>query len=96
MKKSDDKGKKIRFPKRLPKKKRKQLESKRVKKYTKFLRKNYDWDYIYIIDLLRFKIRKVRKYIKKHNIIEEHELNKIVSKMRETEKLLESLVGESE
>ena len=85
--------KNIRLPKKLSKKERKKLDKKRLKKYSKFLRKNYEWDYTYIIDLLRYKIKRVRKYIKKHDIIERQSLDKIVSQMTETEQLLERVVS---
>jgi DNA-directed RNA polymerase subunit H (RpoH/RPB5) len=85
--------KKIKLPKKLSKKERKKQNKKRLKKYSNFLQKNYDWDYIYIIDLLRYKIKRVRKYIKKHNIIERETLDKIVSQMTETEKLLERIIS---
>ena len=85
--------KNIKLPKKLSKKECRKQNKKRLKKYSKFLRKNYDWDYIYIIDLLRYKIKRVRKYIKKHDIIERQTLDKIVSQMTETEKLLERIIS---
>jgi len=85
--------KSIKLPKKLSKKERKKRDKKRLKKYSKFLRKNYDWDYNYIIDLLRYKIKRVRKYIKKHDIIEKQTLDEIVSQMTETEQLLERVVS---
>ena len=85
--------KNIKLPKKPSKKERKKCDKKRLKKYSKFLQKNYDWDYIYIIDLLRYKIKRVRKYIRKHDIIERQSLDKIVSQMTETEKLLERIIS---
>jgi hypothetical protein len=85
--------KSIKLPKKLSKKERKKRDKKRLKKYSKFLRKNYDWDYNYIIDLLRYKIKRVRKYIRKHDIIEKQTLDEIVSQMTETEQLLERVVS---
>jgi hypothetical protein len=85
--------KSIKLPKKLSKKERKKRDKKRLKKYSEFLRKNYDWDYNYIIDLLRYKIKRVRKYIRKHDIIEKQTLDEIVSQMTETEQLLERVVS---
>jgi len=85
--------KNIKLPKKPSKKERKKKDKKRLKKYSKFLRKNYDWDYNYIIDLLRYKIKRVRKYIKNHDIIERQTLDKIVSQMTENEQLLERVVS---
>jgi len=85
--------KSIKLPKKLSKKERKKRDKKRLKKYSEFFRKNYDWDYNYIIDLLRYKIKRVRKYIKKHDIIEKQTLDEIVSQMTETEQLLERVVS---
>jgi len=85
--------KSIKLPKKLSKKERKKRDKKRLKKYSKFFRKNYDWDYNYIIDLLRYKIKRVRKYIRKHDIIEKQTLNEIISQMTETEQLLERVVS---
>jgi len=66
---------------------------KRMKKYSQFSKENYDWDYIHIIELLRFKIKRVRKYIKNNNIIEQQKLDEIVGKMKETENLLERVIS---
>lgn len=85
--------KKIKLPEKLSKKESKKRDKKRMKRYSKFLRKNYDWDYIYIVDLLRFKIKSVRKYIKKHNIIEQNDLDKIVLQMKEAEQLLQRVIS---
>lgn len=70
----------------------KKEEKRRIKKYVKFLKKNPEWDYIYIIDLLRFKIRMSRKYISAHNIIVPEQLDQIVSKMKETEGFLKRVL----
>ncbi len=87
------KDKKIKLPKRLSKRKRKEIEIKRQKKYLKFMRNNHEWDYWYIIDLLRYKIKKVRKYIKNHEYLEEQTRDKIVSQMLEAENLLKRVVS---
>jgi len=42
---------------------------------------------------LRYKIENVRKYIKKHDIIEQETLDEIVSQMIETENLLKRVVS---
>gem|GEM_PF-5845872 len=42
---------------------------------------------------MRYKIENVRKYIKKHDIIEQETLDEIVSQMIETENLLKRVVS---
>lgn len=74
-------------------KKTKKLEKKRLKKYKKFLKDNHDWDYAYIIDLLRFKIKMTRKQILKNDSIEEETMKEIVDQMKETETLLNRVIS---
>lgn len=42
---------------------------KKLKDYTKFLRDDFDWDWHYIIRLLRYKLERTRDCIKSNNII---------------------------
>ena len=72
----------------------KNLEKKRLKKYEDFMKDNHDWDFYYIIDLLRFKIKMTRKHILQNDIIEEETLAQIILKMTETEVLLERVISD--
>ena len=79
----------------LTKKEKYILDKKRVEEYREFLMSNQDWDYVHIIDLLRFKIQRVKNQIKNDNIIEAKTLNRIISKMQDVEILLEKVISRS-
>lgn len=66
-------------------KKRKLKEVKRINKYVCFLEKNHEWDYVYIIDLLRFKLKMTRKLFEKEGHSVPETKNEIVSQIREVE-----------
>jgi len=83
-----DKPKKLKQIKKVSKSEQKKLEKKRLKKYSEFMKDNHDWDYRYIIDLLRFKIKMTRKHILQHDIIEKESMALMVAQMTETETLL--------
>ena len=61
--------KKINKPTKTDKKRIKETEQQRIKKYREFIKENYDWDYDYIFQLLKFKLEMVRKTIVKNNIV---------------------------
>lgn len=75
-------------------KKRKLKEVKRINKYVSFLEENHEWDYVYIIDLLRFKLKMTRKLFEKegHSVPETN--NEIVSQILEVEQLLRKVIDD--
>ncbi len=77
----------------LSKKKQKKRNAKRIKKYIKFIKYNYDWDYEFILDLIRFKIKMVRKCIEKNYLNNKTAHNKMMAQMQETEKLLQKVIS---
>lgn len=75
-------------------KKRKLKEVKRINKYVCFLEKNHEWDYVYIVDLLRFKLRMTRKLFEKEGHSVPERKNEIVSQIREVEQLLRKVIDD--
>lgn len=75
-------------------KKRKLKEVKRINKYVSFLEENHEFDYIYIIDLLRFKLKMTRKLFEKegHSVPETN--NEIVRQILEVEQLLRKVIDD--
>ena len=61
--------------------------------YAWFLRKDFDWDYAYILYLLQYKITRTRKRIQEDNIIENTE--KYVAEMQVAEKMLEDIINDT-
>jgi len=86
-------NKKNKQPFILSKKKQKKQNAKRIKMYIKFIKDNYDWDYEFILDLLRFKIKMVRKCIEKDHLNTKTVQNKMIAQMLETEHLLQKVIS---
>jgi competence CoiA-like predicted nuclease len=75
-------------------KQRKLKEVKRINKYVSFLEGNHEWDYIYIVDLLRFKLKMTRKLFEKegHSVAETN--NEIINQILEVEQLLQKVIDD--
>lgn len=74
---------------------RKLKEVKRINKYVRFLEGNHEWDYIYIIDLLRFKLKMTRKLFEKEGHSMEATKNEMISQILEVEKLLQKVIDDN-
>lgn len=74
---------------------RSKQERIRKKKYARFMQTNYDWDYSYVLDLLRFKLRMTREYIQKNSLCEKEAVAEKIRKIAETEAYLEKIVGDN-
>jgi hypothetical protein len=70
-------------------------EKNRIRKYVRFIKTNHDWDYEYIIQLLRFKLKMVRETIQQHDIIVQEELDQISEQIIEVEKLLDRIIEDN-
>ena len=75
-------------------KKRKLKEVKRINKYVRFLEENHEWDFVYIIDLLRFKLKMTRKYFKKEGHAIEETTNEMANQILEVEQLLRKVIDD--
>lgn len=69
-------------------------EEKRIKKYVRFLKKNPDWDYSAILDLLRFKLKMVRTCIKTNKIIVRKQIAQISLQIKEVEALIQRVMDD--
>jgi len=74
------------------KKAEKQKEKKRIKKYVRFLKQNQEWDYQFIIDMLRFKLKMVRKSIQIDGHSNDETTQRITSQIKEVEQLLKKVI----
>jgi len=73
----------------------KKKERNRIRKYAKFIKNNHDWDYDYIIQLLRFKLKMVRETIQKNSIIIQEQIDQISNEISEVEKLLDKVIADN-
>lgn len=73
----------------------KKKERNRIKKYARFLKNNHDWDYVFILDMLWFKLKMVKEYIRDEGHMIEESQNKKVSEIEEVEKLLKTVVDDN-
>lgn len=62
--------------------------------YSWFLRNDYDWDYGYILKLLRYKLRRTRETISKNKIITDEEITKISNQIIEVEKRIQRFLDD--
>ena len=62
--------------------------------YSWFLRNDYDWDYGYILKLLRYKLRRTRETISKNKIITDEEITKISNQIIEEEKRIQRFLDD--
>ena len=58
--------------------------------YAWFLRNDHDWDYDFFLDLMRYKLSRMRKTIKKNQIVES--ADKIAEEILHAEQLLEKIL----
>lgn len=68
---------------------------KRVYDYTPLLWSDRDWDYHFILKMLKFKLARVRKKIVKNNFIVQEEIDLIVKQITECETLLDRIMDDS-
>lgn len=69
--------------------KKKELERKMVE-YRRFLKDDYDWDYVYILRLLQYKLSRTRKCIVSNNIVVS--AKKIGGQIQKVEDLLNRVI----
>lgn len=53
---------------------RRSIRNKKIKKYAKFLKNDFDWDFAFLLELERFKLRNMLKYFSKDGISEGNDL----------------------
>ena len=73
----------------------KKYQQRRLKKYLHFLKKNPDWDYSAIIDLLRFKLKMVRTCISRNKNIVKEEIELISLQIKEVENFLQRVLDDN-
>ena len=83
------------MPSKADKKKIKESEQQRIKKYREFIKENYDWDYDYIFQLLKFKLEMVRKTIVKNNIVVKEYRDQISKEIKGVEDLLQKVINDN-
>lgn len=65
----------------------------RINEWTKFLREDRDWDYAYIIEVIRYKLERTRKCIVENNIASD--CKKIGKEIKEVEDLLKKVTDDN-
>lgn len=53
---------------------RRSIRNKKIKKYAKFLKNDFDWDFAFLLELERFKLRNMLKYFSKDGISKGNDL----------------------
>ena len=56
----------------------------KIFQYLPLLWKDEDWDFQYLLDLIEFKLKRIKKCIRQNNIIVEHEINEIEQGINKT------------
>lgn len=67
-------------------------EKQRQKKWTKFVKKQHDFDYGYMLELINFKLKMMRKCITDNDLIVE--AGKVSKQIREVEKILKRVIAD--
>jgi hypothetical protein len=65
---------------------------KKLREYRAFLRDDYDWDWVYILRLLRYKLERTRKCIVANNLIVV--TRRVAGEIREVERLLGRVIDD--
>jgi hypothetical protein len=73
----------------------KRLFNKIIKifQYIPLLWKDEDWDYSYLLELIKFKLKRIKKQLRKENLIIEEELSEIERKIQRTLDAIEKYQG---
>lgn len=66
---------------------------KKIFEYRRFLKDDFDWDYAYILKLLKFKLERTRKQILRNNIVKS--APRIGKQIKTVEQLLERVIRDS-
>ena len=72
---------------------KKAIFNKKIKEYKEFLKNDHDWDWAYVIRLLRYKLERTRKCILENNIIKGSK--KVAREIREVEILLDRVAEDN-
>jgi hypothetical protein len=70
-------------------------EKERIARYREFIKTNFDWDYDFILELLKFKIKMVRECISRNKIIIKEESDQITSEIKTVENLLQRVIEDN-
>jgi hypothetical protein len=73
----------------------KKKEQKRIKKYVRFLKNNREWDFQHIIDMLRFKLKMMRKYLLSEGHVNDEAIQRMTTQIYEVELLLKKVVDDN-
>lgn len=71
--------------------KQKREFDKKMAEYRRFLKNDFDWDYVYILRLLQYKLSRTRKCVVLNNIVPT--AGKIAKQIHQVEKLLDRVVA---
>ena len=63
---------------------------KRIIDYIPILWNNEDWDYEHLLELIEFKLKRIKKYIRQNNIIVENEIQEIENGIDKTLKAIDN------